>query len=208
MKVAFACWDNRIAPVFDTARQVHVARIESGSIEAETRESLPEDFPVQKTLRLVELGIGTLVCGAISRIMHTVVASYGIQVIPFVAGDLEDVIRAWLGGNLGQEAFAMPGCRGRLGRGFRSGRNNFWEVEAMNGKGRGMGPGGGSRRGTGSGGGRGQGGAGRGRMGGPVAGGPDGSCVCTQCGHAEPHQRGVPCTERACPKCGAPMTRQ
>ncbi len=208
MKVAFACWDNRIAPVFDTARRIHIARIESGRIVDETRESLPEDVPVRKALHLVELGIGTVVCGAISRTMNAVVASYGIRIIPFVAGDLQDVIQAWLGETLEREVFAMPGCRGRRGWGFGHGHGAFREVEVMNGRGRGMGPGGGRGRGMGAGSGRGQGGAGRGRMGGPAAGGPEGSCVCSRCGHAEPHQRGVPCSEIRCPKCGAPMTRQ
>lgn len=49
-------------------------------------------------------------------------------------------------------------------------------------------------------------GQGRGRMGG-MAAGPVGECVCSKCGATVPHQRGVPCTERKCPKCGAMMTR-
>jgi len=60
--------------------------------------------------------------------------------------------------------------------------------------------------GTGTGGGRGRG---MGRKGGPAAGaGPAGNCVCSKCGYAAPHQRGVPCATTACPKCGAPMTRR
>lgn len=60
----------------------------------------------------------------------------------------------------------------------------------------------------GSGGGQGRGaGAGGGRMGGPVAAGPVGECVCPACGHREPHVRGVPCMAMKCPKCDALMTR-
>jgi len=62
---------------------------------------------------------------------------------------------------------------------------------------------------TGSGGGQGQGrGGGRsGRKGGSKAAGPGGTCVCPQCGQRESHERGVPCFERRCPKCGSTMTR-
>jgi predicted Fe-Mo cluster-binding NifX family protein len=133
MKTAFAHWDNRIAPVFDTARHIHIVETESGQIVSRKQTTLSEDLPVQKTLRLVELGISTLVCGAISKPMHGLVAAYGIQVVPFVAGDLSEVIRAWLSGNLERDAFAMPGCSGRGRRRRMRGMNK--EEYEMNGKG-------------------------------------------------------------------------
>ncbi len=49
-------------------------------------------------------------------------------------------------------------------------------------------------------------GGGMGKMGGNSLG-AGGECVCTDCGHREPHQRGQPCTEKECPQCGKRMTR-
>jgi hypothetical protein len=49
-------------------------------------------------------------------------------------------------------------------------------------------------------------GGGRGRMGGRGLG-VGGECVCPNCGHRATHQRGTPCYEMRCPKCGSPMTR-
>ena len=118
MKTAFAYWDDRIAPVFDIARRIQVVEADSGRIVAETGEVLADDLPVQKAHRLAELGVGTLVCGAISRPFLEMVAAYGIRVIPFVAGDLSDVIEAWLSGNLESDAFIMPGC-------WRNGRRRW-----------------------------------------------------------------------------------
>jgi predicted Fe-Mo cluster-binding NifX family protein len=201
MRIAFAHWENRIAPVFDTAGQIYVIDADSGHIVTEAKEPLAEGPSVRKVLRLVELGVGTLVCGAISRPMYELVSAYGIQVVPFVAGDLSEIIQVWLCGNLDSDTYTMPGCRGRGGRRFRLMQEGREEEYGMNQRGRGMGAGGG----------RGQGGQkpGRpGRMGGQNTAGPIGDCVCPQCGEKEPHQRGVPCFERKCSKCGTIMARE
>jgi len=213
MKTAFAYWDNRIAPVFDIARQIHVVETESGRIVAETEEVMANDLPVKKVFRIVELGVSTLVCGAISRPLHAMVIASGIRVISFVAGDLRKVIKAWLDGNLDSGKFAMPGCCRRYTQSPEMAEINK-EEHLMNGRKRGgMGQGQGQGQSLGgqgqSGGqGQGQGGQGRGRLGGPLAGGAAGSCLCPKCGNSEPHERGVPCMQKQCPKCGAAMTRE
>lgn len=47
----------------------------------------------------------------------------------------------------------------------------------------------------------------RGRMGGSGLG-PGGECVCTKCGATAPHQRGTPCMQMKCSRCGSMMTRK
>lgn len=119
MKTAFAYWDDRISPVFDISRQIYIVEVVSGRIVGEARETLPGDFPVQKVLRLTELGIDTVVCGAISRHLRELAEAYDIHVIPFVAGDLREIVQAWHSNGLQSEAFAMPGCC-FLGRGLKN----------------------------------------------------------------------------------------
>lgn len=196
MIAAFPIWNDRIAPVFDVAGLLLLLETSSGVVLNRREVPLARALPMEKAMDLQQLGVEELVCGAISRPMEIALTSRGIRVIPFVAGDLAGVVRAWLAGTLPCDAFAMPGCCGR----WRNQAHNQQERNLlMNGKGRGgMGGGGG---------GRGQGGSGRGRMGGPAAAGPDGFCVCPQCGRKEPHQRGVPCNQVKCPDCGILMTR-
>lgn len=121
-RVAFTTLDDRIAPVFDTARQIYIIEARSGRVVHGSREQLADNLPVQKALRLAELDIEILVCGAISRPLHALVMAYGIHVIPFVAGYLNDVVRAWLSGRVDWNAFAMPGCCERGRRRFRGRR--------------------------------------------------------------------------------------
>jgi predicted Fe-Mo cluster-binding NifX family protein len=198
MKAAFSVWDDRIAPVFDVARRVHLVETESGQIISETQETLADTAPVRKAVFLAEWGVGILVCGAISRPLKDMITAYGVRVIPFVAGDLREVINAWLSGKREIELFSMPGCCKKKRRIYASQGVPGEEFVMRGRRGGGMGPG----RGIGGGGRRG------GRMGGPLAAGPGGYCVCPQCGHKEPHEVGIPCVQKQCPKCGAAMVRE
>lgn len=71
-------------------------------------------------------------------------------------------------------------------------------------RGDGTGPLGSGTRGRG----RGPGRRGIGRMGGPLAAGPGGTCICPQCGYREPHKIGNPCAQQKCPQCGTAMARE
>ena len=116
MKVAFSVWDNRIAPVFDVARLLHIVHSEAGRIVGESDETIVNDGPTQRALHLVELGVSTLICGGISRQLLRAISAYGICVIPFIAGDLQEVIQAQLAGTILREEYSMPGCRRRRQR--------------------------------------------------------------------------------------------
>ncbi|MFH0960083.1 MAG: hypothetical protein V1897_15425 [Pseudomonadota bacterium] len=216
MKAAFSYMDDRIAPVFDTARKVFVVEAVSGKIVSEREELVADNLPVQKAIHFVELGVGSLVCGAISRPQYDTIVAYGIQVAPFVTGDLRQVVVAWMNGRLREKRFTMPGCGGIGRHRFRRMQEQDEEKNIMNGRkgggsgqgqGQGQGQGRGGRQGTGTGQGQGRGGR---RAAGPggAAAGPGGYCVCSACGQKEIHERGVPCINQKCSKCGASMTRE
>jgi len=169
MKTAFPFWNNRIAPVFDVARQLLLVESTAGRIIRETEEPMPADDMGAKGECMTRLGVNTLVCGAISRPMQGLISSCGITLIPFVAGDLREVIQAWIEGRIQDRKFAMPGCCSQeRQRGGRSGRG---PCET-----------------------------------GDIAG-TCGFCICPQCSHREPHERGTPCSRKQCPTCGSPLVR-
>ena len=117
VKAAFASWNNRIAPVFDVARWIQLVETEGGQIIHQNQASVAGEIPNQKASRLAELEVGILVCGAISRPMQEIIRAYGIEVIPFITGNLQEVIQAWLCGKLsGSAVYTMPGCQKVRGR--------------------------------------------------------------------------------------------
>ena len=81
----------------------------------------PEPIP-QKAGRLESLGVDVLICGAISRSLASQVAASGIEVLPYVLGPVDEILKAYLIGQLGQSKFAMPCSWPGAREGFRRGR--------------------------------------------------------------------------------------
>jgi predicted Fe-Mo cluster-binding NifX family protein len=200
MKAAFSIWDNRIAPVFDVARHICLVQAAPGRLIQKSQEELMGDAPVQKVLRLMELGADTLVCGAISRPVLEMFSGYGIRVYPFVAGELQTVIDAWLRRALKSDRFAMPGCRGQARGRMHAGRGPFQATRPDSSSHTpAVGPG--NPRGRGR-------GARRRARGAADFGTAANDCwVCPRCGRRQPHQRGVPCFDQRCPTCNVAMIR-
>ncbi len=121
MKVAIPHWRGRISPVFDVAGSVLVIDVADGVEQARQDVALEAEEPRARAERLAQTGTNVLVCGAISWPMEMALSAKGIKVIPQTCGEVEQVLAAFIGGQLGQDAFLMPGCCGRRRR-FRAGR--------------------------------------------------------------------------------------
>ncbi len=121
-RVAFPVWEGRIAPLFDTAREIRVVEADGARLVGTHDDVLPAGPSERRAARLAALGVGTLVCGAISRETREAVEAAGVRVVPFVSGERDAVVRAFLEGELAREDFRMPGCGGGLRRRFRGGQ--------------------------------------------------------------------------------------
>lgn len=122
-RAAFSVWNKRIAPVFDVARNLLIVDTINGDHTTSTTYLFFSDKPKERALRLVALEIDLLVCGAITNEMANELQQNGIQVISFLAGDYNRVIKAWLDGHLHDNQLKMPGCRRRKQHGFNCSRH-------------------------------------------------------------------------------------
>lgn len=122
---AFTTWNHRIAPVFDTAPSLLLVEVDPPGVERRRWEvSLAAGGrPAQvgtcwrleepRVGELVALGVTHLVCGALARPVREHLESHRVVVTAFIAGEVEQVVQAFLAGRLEPSLFAMPGCRRR-----------------------------------------------------------------------------------------------
>ena len=130
MKVALAVWNGRIAPVLDVAGTLRVLEIHDGRIEGEETLSVKPGTGIWGRVSAIrDTGADVLVCGAVSGPVHRMLVDGGMDVRPFISGDSEEVLQAFMSNMLHEPRFRMPGCggsgRGRVKR--RSGCRRGFE---------------------------------------------------------------------------------
>jgi predicted Fe-Mo cluster-binding NifX family protein len=109
MKIAIPIWEDRISPVLDAASRLLIVEVVDQE-EASRFETYLEDQELtHRCVRIRELGIHTLICGAVSNCFSKMLEASGIDIIPGISGHPEAVLDAYLRGNLCHSKFLMPG---------------------------------------------------------------------------------------------------
>ncbi len=131
MRVGIPTWCGRISPVFDVARCLILVDVERGSEIHREGVTIEATEPTRRAKRLAELGVNTLICGAISASLEASLVSADVGVIPHACGPVDVVLRAFLAGRLADNAFLMPGCceRRRRIRGRHHGERSKSKVQ-------------------------------------------------------------------------------
>jgi predicted Fe-Mo cluster-binding NifX family protein len=109
MKLAIPVSNGRVSPAFDFARQVLLLECERGREATRAQLVLEEGVPVNRARRLASLGVKLLICGAISSSLAEHLVGAGVDIMPFVSGTVEEVLAAYLAGELDSTQFLMPG---------------------------------------------------------------------------------------------------
>jgi predicted Fe-Mo cluster-binding NifX family protein len=121
MRVAIPLWQGRVSPVFDEASRILLVDIFKNSELNRQEAPLLARNPFHRAQLLPTLGVDLLICGMISQTQRAALAPAGIKIIPHICGTMEEVIAAFLDGQIEDGALRMPGCgkpkrwRGQMG---------------------------------------------------------------------------------------------
>jgi predicted Fe-Mo cluster-binding NifX family protein len=118
MRVAIAVWEDRVSSVLDFSQQLVVVEFNAGDETSRVQIALPEQNALTRLVRLRELGIDVLICGAVSQPLASAFTASGIQLLPYVTGTVDDVLRAYQAGQLSLSQFRLPGWWPGARRGF------------------------------------------------------------------------------------------
>jgi len=123
MKIAIPVYEDMVAPSFDYSQKVLLVTLENDK-EIKREEILLKDFnSLQKAVRISDLRVEVLICGAISAFALRMLMNNGIRVIPMISGEIDKIIKLYIQGQFNIERFRM--LWGRFCRHF-PGRRKRW----------------------------------------------------------------------------------
>ena len=108
--IAIAVWQGHVATTLDFASSLLLVDVQGRETTANSEVSLEASARRHIADRMKEWGIQTVICGAISRSLLRSLQGRGVRVVPFVRGETQEVLRAFLNGTLGDSRFLMAGC--------------------------------------------------------------------------------------------------
>ena len=128
MKIAIPVYNGNVSNVFDFAHRLLLVNIENGKEVNRSEVALEGQSLPQRLSKLKSLDVDVLVCGAISQVLANMVTTSGIQLLPYVTGRIDNVLQAYMTGQLLRPEFIMPGCWPGARRGFgRRRRGCRWQ---------------------------------------------------------------------------------
>jgi predicted Fe-Mo cluster-binding NifX family protein len=118
MKVAIPIWEDRVSSVLDFSQRLVVVELKNGGEMSRAQIAVSEQNAFARLAKLRELGVDVLICGAVSQPLASASAAQGIQLLPYVTGRVDDVLKAYQAGQLGLPQFRLPGWWPGARRGF------------------------------------------------------------------------------------------
>jgi len=109
MRIAIPVWENKVSPVLDAASRLMVVEFKEGGPSTRFEIYLDERDLSRRCMRIQDLCVDTLICGAVTRHFSELLKAAGIKLIQGISGQPEAVLNAYLDGTLAHSKYLMPG---------------------------------------------------------------------------------------------------
>ena len=110
MIITIAIWNDLVSSAFDFSDRILLVETAGDKELSRSQILLESRSSSQRINQLKNLEVDVLICGAISRALAEMITASGIEVLAYITGGIDDVLAAYLSGQLSQSQFAMPGC--------------------------------------------------------------------------------------------------
>ena len=109
MRIAIPVWENKVSPVLDTASRLMVVEFNEKGPKSRFEIYMDERDLSRRCMRIHDLCVDTLICGAVTRHFSELLKASGINLIQGISGQPEAVLDAYLDGTLAHSKYLMPG---------------------------------------------------------------------------------------------------
>ena len=111
VRVAIPIFRSRVSPVFDSSTRVMLVDIEHNKEIERSEIYLDELSMTERVTILQKLKVKTIICSGISDMLQNMLQSVKINLITGVAGEIDQVVAAYLSKRLNEPQFHMPGFK-------------------------------------------------------------------------------------------------
>ena len=110
-KVAIPIFHNRVSPVLDSCTHMLVVDIDQSS-EMERENVFLDDMSLTERCSIFKkLGVRVVICGGISETFAKMLKGFNTRLINGIAGDVDQVLSAFMDDHLDNPEFYMPGFK-------------------------------------------------------------------------------------------------
>ena len=109
IRVAIPIFRSRVSPVFDSCTRVLLVDIEKNR-EIERNEIYLDELSLTERVTIIQKSkVTTVICGGISDMLQNMLRGVDIKLRTGIAGEVDQVVAAYLSKALDEPRFHMPG---------------------------------------------------------------------------------------------------
>ncbi len=105
--IAISTYKNRISSRLDSADEILILSYENGKVKQREKIKIIPSSPLDKIQQILELDPDVLICGGLTQLCDNKLRNSKLNVIPWVKGNTEEVLKEFLEGRLSERELAI-----------------------------------------------------------------------------------------------------